>query len=250
MRGRLGFLWLAALALASPVEAKLPVARARIVRVYPHDPSAFTEGLLWHGGSLYESTGLEGHSDIREVRLADGAVLQRRVTDPGLFGEGIVDWKHDLVSVTWRTQRGFRWDLATLRRKSAFAYPGEGWGLTRDSRNLILSDGTPVLRILDPVTFALRRTLTVTAEGQSVVNLNELEYVNGEILANIWMTDRIARIDPATGAVKGWIDITTLAADSGRRGPDDVANGIAWDARGKRLFVTGKNWPKLYEIRF
>jgi glutaminyl-peptide cyclotransferase len=153
-----------------------------------------------------------------------------------------------IVSLTWKNGIGFRWSRDGFRKLSSFRYPGEGWALTGDGRNLIMSDGTAVLRFVDPATFTLRRRLRVTADGQPVTQLNELEYVDGEILANIWLTDRIARIDPATGHVIGWIDVSALHQRSGRTAENDVPNGIAWDAAHRRLFVTGKDWPLLFEI--
>lgn len=233
----------------APSDAMPPAAVPQVVRTFPHDPAAFTQGLLWHDGALYESTGLEGRSDIRRVRLEDGKVLQRTALPSALFGEGMALWKRDLVSITWRSGIGWRWDVASLKQKAEFRYPGEGWGLTQDGRNLILSDGTPELRFLDPVTFAERRRVRVTVAGRPLGNLNELEYVKGEILANIWQTALIARINPATGQVKGWLDLRPIASRVRASGPDAVLNGIAWDARRDRLFVTGKNWPTLFEIR-
>lgn len=220
----------------------------RIVRSFPHDPGAFTQGLIFRDGSLYESTGLVGRSTIREVRLEDGKVLRSVALPASLFGEGIVDWKGQLISVTWRSGLGFRWDRASFRKLGEFRYPGEGWGLTRGGRDIIMSDGTPVLRFLDPVTFAERRRVTVVEDGLPLSNLNELEWVKGEIFANVWQTDTIARIDPGTGRVKSRIDLSSLR-EGETHGEDDVLNGIAYDAVGDRLFVTGKLWPKLYEIR-
>ncbi len=231
-------------ALAEP-----PVAPAQIVKTYPHDPHAFTEGLFFHDGVFYESTGLEGQSNIRAVDPESGRVLRNVALPPGLFGEGIVAWKDQLISVTWRNQIGFRWSLSDFRTRSAFHYTGEGWGLTEDGRNLILSDGTPTLKFLDPDTFKVLRTLNVTADGQPIERLNELEYVKGEVLANIWMTNRIARIDPKTGAVKAWIDVSNLAARAATTDPDAVPNGIAYDKARDRLFLTGKDWPFLFEVR-
>jgi len=229
--------------------AELPVAVPQIVKSYPHDPHAFTEGLFFRDGVFFESTGLEGHSNIRVVDPASGRVLRSTALPPGLFGEGIVAWKDQLISVTWRTGIGFRWSLKDLRPRSVFHYTGEGWGLTEDGRNLILSDGTPILRFLDPDSLAVLRVLKVTADGQPVERINELEYVKGEILANIWMTDRIARIDPKTGAVKGWIDVSNLAARAATTDPDAVPNGIAYDKAQDRLFLTGKDWPLLFEVK-
>jgi glutaminyl-peptide cyclotransferase len=229
--------------------AELPVATPQIVKIYPHDPHAFTEGLFFRDGLLYESTGLEGQSNIRAVDIASGRTLRSVVLPPGLFGEGIVAWKDHLISVTWQTGIGFRWSLKDFHQLGVFHYSGEGWGLTEDGRNIILSDGTPVLRFLDPDTLKVVRTLKVTAEGAPVERINELEYVRNEFLANIWMTDRIARIDPKTGAVRGWIDVSGLAVKAGATDPDAVPNGIAYDSTHDRLFITGKDWPYLFEVR-
>jgi glutamine cyclotransferase len=239
---------LAACLVAGAARAAIPVWDAVVVRAYPHDPEAFTEGLFYEDGFLYESTG--ERSDIRKVELATGRVLLRRALAPAYFGEGIVDWKGRLIELTWRNQVGFIYDLATFRPLGHFDYAGEGWALTKDARELIMSDGTPRLRFLSPTTLKVTHTLDVTADGAPVQNLNELEWVKGEILANIWMTTRIARIDPASGHVTGWIDLTALIRQSGApNDPDAVANGIAYDAAHDRLFVTGKLWPKLYEVR-
>jgi glutamine cyclotransferase len=228
--------------------AEPPVYGYKVVATYPHDPGAFTQGLFVADGQLYESTGQVGASTLRKVRLEDGRVLQSAEIPPGLFGEGSVDFGPEIVSVTWQGGRGFRWDRATLKRNGEFRYPGEGWGLTQDGQNIIMSDGTAELRFLDPATMAERKRVRVTVNGMPVDKLNELEWVNGEILANVWMTSRIARIDPATGRVTGWIDLSRLAAETAGADPDSVLNGIAYDKAAGRLFVTGKYWPKLYEI--
>ncbi|HEX7853942.1 MAG TPA: glutaminyl-peptide cyclotransferase [Sphingobium sp.] len=223
-----------------------------LVNSYPHDRAAFTEGLLIHDGLLYESTGLVGRSEIRIQRLDDGRVLKRVTVSPPYFGEGITIWKDRLISLTWRHGKGFIWSAATLKKTGEFRYTGEGWALTHDARHLIMSDGTAELRFLDPDTLQETGRIKVhTADGQPVPMLNELEYVNGEVLANIWMTNRIARINPASGLVIDWIDLSPLVEKvraEGSGGMDDVLNGIAWDAKAKRLYVTGKNWPKLFEI--
>lgn len=241
-------LWalLAAIALAAPARADTPWT---LVRSYPHDPAAFTEGLFFHDGALYESTGLEGQSDIRKVALKDGRILERRVIPPPYFGEGIVAWKDRLVSLTWRHRRGFVWKLADFSPIAQFGYEGEGWGLTQDGRSLIMSDGTAQLRFLDPDTLAEQRRLTVSFRGRPLDRLNELEYVKGEIWANIWYDNRIARIDPRTGNVIDFIDISPLLGLGGATNSEAVPNGIAYDARSDRIFVTGKNWTKLFEIR-
>lgn len=226
-----------------------PVHGYRIVHAYPHDPAAFTEGLFFQDGFLYESTGLEGRSSIRKVRLETGEVLQSRRVPSAYFGEGIVARDGRLIQLTWRNQTGFVYDLASFAPRGHFSYPGEGWALTQDRRRLIMSDGTAQLRFLDPRTLRETGRITVTDEGRPVPNLNELEYVEGLVLANVWHTDRIARIDPATGKVVDWIDLSGLSPLTGRAAdPDAVLNGIAYDAKRRRLFVTGKLWPKLYEI--
>lgn len=242
--------FLLALALLAPVAAfAQDTAPAEVVRRFPHDPQAYTEGLFFDGGALFESTGEVGRSSVREVELETGRVLRQVPVRPPLFGEGIVAWRDQILSLTWKDGIGFRWSRDGFRKLGSFRYAGEGWALTSDGRNLILSDGTPTLRLLDPRTFRVRRTLAVTAAGAPVANLNELEFVDGEILANIWMTDRVARIDPKNGHVIGWIDLAALHAQAGVFGADQVANGIAWDAKGRRLFVTGKEWPILFQIK-
>lgn len=231
---------------ALPAQADTPWT---LVKTHPHDPTAFTEGLFFHEGALYESTGLEGRSDIRKVTLKDGKVAQRRVIPQPYFGEGIVNWKDRLISVTWRHRQGFVWKLSDFSPISSFRYEGEGWGLTQDGRSLIMSDGTAQLRFLDPETLVETRRIGVTFNGRPVDRLNELEYVKGEIWANIWYDSHIARIDPATGKVIDWIDIGPLTKASGATDDEAVANGIAYDAQTDRLFVTGKFWSKLFEIK-
>ena len=235
-----------ALVLSVPAQADTPW---KLVKAYPHDPAAFTEGLFFHEGALYESTGLEGRSEIRKVALKDGKVLARRIIPPPYFGEGIVHWQDRLISLTWRHRQGFVWNLADFAPVSDFRYEGEGWGMTQDGRSIIMSDGTAQLRFLDPERLSEQRRITVTFNGRPVDRLNELEYVKGEILANIWYDNRIARIDPRTGAVIDWIDITPLIKASGAKDSEAVPNGIAYDAKGDRLFVTGKNWAKLFQIK-
>jgi glutamine cyclotransferase len=237
------------LAACQPATAALPVQAVEIRATYPHDSRAFTQGLLYLNGELFESTGLVGRSTIRRVRLKDGVVLQSQAVSPSLFGEGLVNWGDELISLTWRDQVGFRWDRKTLALRGSYRYAGEGWALTQNGKQIIMSDGTPVLKFLDPKTLKEVRRIQVTAEGRPVPNLNEIEWVKGEILANVWMTRLIARIDPSTGAVKGWIDLSSLPEAGRPTSPDAVPNGIAYDAAGDRLFVTGKLWPRLYEVR-
>jgi len=255
---KLKAVWIAMLLLAGPAVAQdvpvldastLPVAKAQVVATYPHDPTAYTEGLFYENGKLWESTGTVGKSGIRKVDLLTGKVLMRVAVNPPLYGEGIAPWGDQILSLTWKNQVGFRWSKDRLKKLGEFKYEGEGWALTGDGTSLILSDGTPVLRFVDPATFKVRRTLTVTHDGQPLINLNELEYVDGEILANVWLTDRIARIDPTDGHVIGWIDVADLHRQSGATAENDVANGIAWDAKKRRLFVTGKDWPYVFEIK-
>jgi len=252
MRGLAVLALLAFWSCAEPAPARQPgeppVQGYRVAATYKHDPNAYTQGLFYLDGFLYESTGQIGQSSIRKVRLSDGRVLKSVAIPPTMFGEGSVNWGSEILSLTWREGIGFRWDRATFARKGAFRYPGEGWGLTQNGREIVMSDGTAALRFLDPVTMREKRRVTVTAGGRPVPRLNELEWVNGEIFANVWMTSRIARIDPATGTVRAWIDLAPLAAANGDGRVDSVLNGIAYDAARDRLFVTGKNWPRLYEI--
>ena len=219
-----------------------------VVRTYPHDPSAFTQGLEFVDGFLYEGTGLNGRSSIRKVKLETGEVVQKRDLPPQYFGEGITIWKGELVQLTWRSQIGFTYDVSTFAPKRTFAYSGEGWGLTHDDRSLIMSDGSAAIRFLDPGSFAERRRIVVADAGVPVTRLNELESVRGEIYANVWQTDTIVRIAPDTGKVLGWIDVSGLLGTA-ERSSTDVLNGIAYDAVHDRLFVTGKLWPRIFEIR-
>ena len=228
--------------------ASVPTYGYTIVATYPHDPEAFTQGLQYLDGFLYEGTGLNGRSSIRKVKLETGAVLQKRDVGPQYFGEGITVWKGTLLQLTWQSGMAFTYDRNTFTPKRTFTYKGEGWGLTQDATGLIMSDGTSELRMLDPLTFRERRRVRVKSDGKAVESLNELEFVKGEVFANIWQTDLIARINPATGAVTGLIDLSGLLPARDRVGTD-VLNGIAYDAARDRLFVTGKLWPKLFQIR-
>jgi glutaminyl-peptide cyclotransferase len=241
-------LWV--LAFAAVSRAAVPVYGIDVVRIHPHDTSAFTEGLFYLNGFLYESTGLEGHSSIRKVRIDTGEVVQKVDIPPQYFGEGIVNWQGRLISLTWKSQIGFVFDLHTFKLLGEFSYPGEGWALTRNDRQIIMSDGTPELRFLNPKTLKETGRVQVTLDGKPVRNVNELEWVKGEIYANVWQTNWIVRIDPGSGRVVGLINLAGLLQPSDIvAGQTDVLNGIAYDAKGDRLFVTGKNWPKLFEIR-
>ncbi len=240
----------ALLLCATATLAAVPIYGYKVVHVYPHDTSAYTEGLFYRGGYLYESTGEIGESSVRKVRLESGKVVQQHDVPSPYFGEGIVDWKNRMIQLTWKSGTGFVYDLDGFTLRHTFSYPGEGWALTRDSRRLYMSDGSAVLRILDPDSLATTGSIMVKDDGVPVTNLNELEWVDGEIYANIWLTDRIARIDPASGHVLGWIDLTGLFDVNRLAEPgEDVLNGIAWDAVHDRLFVTGKRWPQLFEIK-
>ncbi|HEX7174475.1 MAG TPA: glutaminyl-peptide cyclotransferase [Pyrinomonadaceae bacterium] len=229
---------------------QLPVYGYEVVNSWPHDREAFTQGLVFHEGALIESTGQYGESSLRRVELQTGRVLQKTDVPPQFFAEGATLLRGKLYQLTWTTERGFVYDPATLKKTGEFRYSGEGWGLTHDGESLILSDGTNQIRFLNPDTFAVSRTINVFDRGRPVREINELEYVKGEIYANVWKTDRVARIDPQTGALKGWIDLKGIISTAERSGDTDaVLNGIAYDERGDRLFVTGKLWPKLFEIR-
>jgi glutamine cyclotransferase len=239
-------------ASASPAAAVAPAPKIygyQIVNTFPHDRAAFTQGLVFLDGALLETTGLNGQSSLRRVELETGRVLRRVNLPQQFFGEGMTVLGQKIYQVTWQNRQGFVYDLGTLAAERTFRYDGEGWGLTTDGRALILSDGTDTLRWLDPATFQVARTVHVTNAGRPQALLNELEWVKAEIWANVWQTDTVARIDPATGRVTGIIDFSGLLAPADRTGEVDVLNGIAHDAAGDRLFVTGKNWPKLFEVR-
>jgi glutaminyl-peptide cyclotransferase len=227
--------------------AGLPVFGYRIDRVYPHDPKAFTQGLQYVDGFFYEGTGQNGQSSIRKVKVETGEVVQKRDLPAEHFGEGITVWKNELIELTWQSRIAFVYDRATFEPKKRFSYPGEGWGLTHNGSDLLMSDGTHELRLLDPETFVEKRRIAVTVAGQPLRNLNELEFVKGEIFANVWQTDYVARIAPDTGRVTGYIDLRGLLTPA-ERAHTDVLNGIAYDAEHDRLFVTGKWWPKLFQI--
>jgi glutamine cyclotransferase len=226
-----------------------PLHGFRIVNIYPHDPEAFTQGLVFHKGHIYEGTGLYGHSTLRKVELATGKIVKVYHLPAKYFGEGITICRNKLVQLTWQSKTGFIYDPQSFRILGKFAYPTEGWGITCDGNNLIMSDGTAILRFLDPRTFKVVKQIKVMDRGKVVPYVNELEYVKGEIYANIWDTGYIARISPQTGQVIGWIDLRGLYSHVTEGKEVDVLNGIAYDAKNERLFVTGKFWPKLFEIK-
>jgi glutamine cyclotransferase len=238
-----------ALGAAAATQAAVPVQGYVVKQTYPHDAHAFTQGLFFMDGYLYESTGQYGESSVRKVELKTGKVLQKRDLPEQIFGEGIAPVAGNIVTLTWMNQGGFILDAATFMPKATFEYKGEGWGLTSDGERVYMSDGTPDIRVLNPSTLQETRRIHVTADGLPLSRLNELEWVDGLIYANVWQTDRIARIDPMSGRVIGWIDLSGLAATAGvDASVDNVLNGIAYDAKAKRLYVTGKRWPKLFEI--
>lgn len=220
----------------------------RIAHVTPHDPGAYTQGLVFSGGFLYESTGKYGASSIRKVEIATGRVLKIALLPRAHFGEGLTLWRDRLIQLTWRSKVGFVYDRGSFSKIGEFRIDAEGWGLTSDGKSLIMSDGTDTLRFLDPETFAETGRLAVSDDGDPVWNLNELEYIDGEIFANIWFEDVVARISPQSGAVLGWLDLSALRNFLDAGGSAEVLNGIAWDPEGRRLFVTGKYWPKLFEL--
>jgi glutaminyl-peptide cyclotransferase len=222
----------------------------QVIHVYPHDAAAFTQGLIFQDGHLYESTGQNGKSSLRMVDLYTGQVLQKHDLPAEYFGEGLTDWGSTLIQLTWKAHQGFVYDRFSFSQSRTFPYAGEGWGLTHDKTQLILSDGSSQLRFLDPNSFQVTKKLRVTDEaGHPVDNLNELEFVHAEIYANIWHSDQIARISPSNGKVLGWIDLNGIIDKRELADPEAVLNGIAYDSSTDRLFVTGKLWPKLFEIR-
>jgi glutaminyl-peptide cyclotransferase len=222
----------------------------QVVHTYPHDSKAFTQGLFYRDGHLFESTGLNGRSSLRTVDLVSGEVLQKHDLPPEYFGEGLTDWDSTLIQLTWKSHKAFVYDRFSFSLLRMFNFEGEGWGLTHDDSQLIMSDGTAYLRFLDPKSFrVIRRVHVVDESDRSVDNLNELEYIHGEIYANIWQTDKIVRISPRTGKILGWIDLTGIVDKRELQGSGAVLNGIAYDPAGDRLFVTGKLWPKLFEIK-
>lgn len=238
--------------LADPVAATAPppVERCgyRIVEAFPHDTSSFTQGLFWHEGHLYEATGQYGQSRVARLDLKTGRALVQSKLPADQFGEGVARWKDQIIGLTWQNGVGHRWRISDLKPVGTFTYEGEGWGVTMVGDSLVLSDGTPELRFFDPATMTEQKRVTVRFGGRPLAMLNELETIDGQVWANVWMTDFIVRIDPGSGDIRSVVDLSGLKADAGATGGESVLNGIAWDADKKRIFVTGKNWPKLYEI--
>ncbi len=241
--------------LAQPVPLVSEAARAptsytyAIVNTYPHDRGAFTQGLIAREGVLYESTGLNGRSSLRKVDLETGTVIRKHDLESRHFGEGLTEWGKQLIQITWQTRTGFVYDIDTFTLLRTFEFKGEGWGITHDGKRLILSDGSARLRFLDPQSFAETGFVDVTYQGRALPQLNELEYIKGEVWANVWGTPHVVMIDPASGRVTGQVDFSGLLTAADMQPNIDVFNGIAWDAKNDRLFVTGKLWPKLFEVK-
>ncbi|MDB6136190.1 MAG: glutamine cyclotransferase [Verrucomicrobiales bacterium] len=234
---------------AHSTPGKVPIYTFEIVRRWPHDQDAFTQGLIFHNGGFLESTGLNGKSSLRRVDLASGGVLQQIAIPSQYFAEGIAVVGNRIFQLTWKDQKGFVYDLDTFHLEREFQYQGEGWGLATDGQLLILSDGTSAIRFLDPANTVVKRTIQVTMQGRPVGNLNELEYIKDEIWSNIWGTDYVARIDSKTGNVNSLVDFTNLLTGPERTPQAEVLNGIAYDAATDRLFITGKWWPVIFEVK-
>lgn len=230
-------------------KSRAPEYRFEVVHQLPHDSAAFTQGFTYYNGFFYEGTGREGQSSLRQVEPETGRVVRKVNLSPELFGEGITALGNEVIQLTWMSHVGFVYDLSDFHRLRSFSYSGEGWGLTTDGHDLFMSDGSSEIRVLDAGSFAEKRRIKVRDGGKPVEKLNELEFVEGEIYANIWHSDRIARISLQTGRVVGWIDLTGILGPFYQREGEAVLNGIAYDSKGKRLFVTGKLWPKIFEIR-
>src|SRR5947209_3689981 len=239
----------AATANANTAAGQAPTYTYEVVNTFPHDPADYTQGLIFHDGALIESTGLEGRSTLRRVELQTGRVLQKADVPRFYFAEGMTLFGGKIYQLTWKAEKGFIYDPQTFQKTGEFTYTGEGWGLTHDADSLILSDGTNQIRFIDTDNYKVKRTISVLDEGRPLEEINELEYVHGEIFANVWHDDRIARIDPQTGRINGWVDMTGLLKPGEATDEEAVLNGIAYDEQGDRLFVTGKLWPKLFEIR-
>jgi glutamine cyclotransferase len=241
--------WLLAAGDAFSASGDIPTYSYSVVNAWPHDRGAFTEGLVYWGGMLIESTGLYGQSTLRKVDLETGAVRQKVDMPAKYFGEGIAVLGDRIYQLTWLSQRGFIYDVNTLKLVGEFPFTGEGWGLTTDGRFLIMSDGSNRIRFIDPATFQVARSIDVFAHGRPVNMLNELEFIKGELYANVWQTKFIVRIDPSSGRILGSVDFIGLLPEADYTKDTDVMNGIAYDSQGDRLFVTGKNWPKLFEVK-
>jgi glutaminyl-peptide cyclotransferase len=237
-----------AIAQPSSISKPIPLYKVKIIKAYPHDPDAFTEGLVFSGGFIYESTGMNGKSSIRKVELETGKIVKKFDLPVQYFGEGLTEWDGTFIQLTWRSGKGFVYDHESFSIERDFGFSGEGWGITHDGKSLIMSNGSNRLVFLNPQTFAQERVMPVLSGGKPVRLLNELEYIKGEIYANIWLKDFVARISPETGEVIGWIDMSNLRKELSDGQKADVLNGIAYDTETNRIFVTGKLWPKLFQI--
>lgn len=226
-----------------------PIIKAQIINVFPHDPEAFTQGLAWKNGFLYEGTGLYGNSSLRKIDLKSGEILKRHNLPDTYFGEGITIFQDKIYQLTWQEQTGFIYDLETFKLLDTFYYSHEGWGITNDGKNLIISDGTPVLYFIDPFTLEETKQIKVYERQTTVNRINELEYIQGKIYANIWQTDRIAIIEPESGEITAWLDLSGILDPADVKQEIDVLNGIGYDSENDRLFVTGKLWPKIFQIK-
>jgi glutamine cyclotransferase len=226
-----------------------PVYGYKVVAKYPHSTASYTEGFFYLNGLFYESTGLKGHSEVMAIQPQTGKPLQELKLAPNYFGEGIVDWGPNILEWTWQSHTGFVYDRFSFRVVGQFKYDGEGWGMTRTAKEIVTSDGTATLRFRNPRDFKEVRHIVVKDGLRPITQLNELEFVKGEIYANVWHFDRIARISPRDGRVLGWIDLTGILPEDQRVNTESVLNGIAYDAKGDRLFVTGKQWPTVFEIK-
>ena len=247
-RALLALLAFFAASMVTDAQTKTPRFSFKVVKAFPHDPTAFTQGLVFADGIFYESTGLRGYSTLRKVTPETGAVIQQVAVESQYFAEGLALVGNELLQLTWEEHVGFVHDKKTLKRLRTFTYPTEGWGMAYDGKSLVMSDGSSHLFFLDPKTQKPVRDLPVRDGSRPVERLNELEFIRGELWANVWQTDQIARIDPQTGKVKGWIDLTGLLRREARGPFGDVLNGIAWDKAGDRVFVTGKKWPWIFQI--
>jgi glutamine cyclotransferase len=241
-------LWAGEVENDSANQDSMPVYEYKIINIYPHDSTAYTQGLVYDGKDLYESTGLYGNSTVRRVELETGRIQKIYRMPAKYFGEGMTIWKNQLVQLTWKSMVGFVYNKSNFNQIGVFYYDRDGWGITNDSQRLIMSDGSDTLYFMNPDTFSDEGLIKVKENGKPVYQLNELEFINGKVLANIYLDDRIAIISPETGAITGWIDLQGLSARENNLGKVDVLNGIAYNARRDTLLVTGKFWPELFEI--
>jgi glutaminyl-peptide cyclotransferase len=249
LRCRMVAVALAACLLTASPSWAAPILGYKVVAKFPHSTASYTEGFFYLDGLFYEGTGIEGHSALLAIEPQTGRIVQKRDLPPQYFGEGIIDWGPNVYQWTWQTHVGFVYDRFSLRPIRQFTYSGEGWGMTRTAREIITSDGSAILRFRDPVTFQETRHLVVKDGATEVDQLNELEFIKGEIYANIWHSDRIARISPRDGHVIAWIDFSGLLPADQMINQESVLNGIAYDPKGDRLFVTGKQWPAIFEVK-